>query len=170
PEPEKDKGLKVAKTDSRDVTRPGHTLTYSIEVENTGEVDLQDVQVVDTVPGQLIVTAVSSGGSIDGQVVTWNNVAIEADQKKSFSITVKVKDNTTNGHILHNVVVAKSDDHDLKDEDSDDTRVEKPAVKGTTVVVPQPVPVTAKTGAGAMALASILSGAAGLVVTLRKKF
>ncbi|MEX0649842.1 MAG: hypothetical protein WD200_02490 [Candidatus Andersenbacteria bacterium] len=171
PEP-KNPGINVEKTDNREITRPGHTLSYSIEVENTGDQDLQDIRVTDEVPSQLIVSAVSDSGSIDGQTVVWSNVSLEAGQKKSFAITVKVRDNTKNGHILHNVVTAKSDDHDVEDEATDDTRVEKTEVKGTTVVVPPPVavPVTAKTGAGIVALVSIIGGASGLATTLRKKF
>lgn len=170
PEP-KNPGIDVEKTDHRDITRPGHTLSYSIEVENTGEKDLHDVKITDEVPSELIITAASDGGSISGQTVTWSGISLEVDQKKSFTITTKVRDTAKNGHILHNVVTAKSDDNDVSDEATDDTRVEQLEVKGTTVVIPTPtpvaVPVTAKTGAGIVGIVSLLTGAGGLVFLKR---
>ncbi len=171
PEVKKDAGLRVEKTDERTITRPGHSLTYTIKVKNTKDADLHDVVVEDKVPGQLTVTGASSGAKISGNTVRWEGIALESGQSKNFSITVKVKDNTPNNHVLHNIVTAESKDHDVKDEATDDTTVIREQVKGIVQVIEKPVPVavpvTAKTGAGLASFASVILGAAGLYTSKR---
>lgn len=174
PEPG-DAGIRVEKTDSRDVTRPGHTLTYVIKVTNAGDVDLHDVHIEERLPNQVTITSVSDGGTRDGQTITWKGIALDADESKTVRVEVIVKAATSNGTILRNTVTAKSDDHDVSDEDSDTTVVE--ALKTTSGQIAgaqaaaKAVPVTAKTGgAGVATLLSILSGASGLGYIFRRGF
>lgn len=171
PKPEEKKAIDVAKTDNRDITRPGHSLTYVITVKNTGDKDMSDLKVTDTVPSQLTVTSVANGGSHSGNTVTWSGLSLNAGETKQVSFKAAVKTNTPNGHVLNNRVVAKSDDQDVQDDAQDTTVVKRLAEVLAAVATPAPVavPVTAKTGAGALtAIVSTLVGASGLVVTLRK--
>lgn len=173
PTPEKDPGLNVQKTDNRDVTRPGHNLQYEIMVENTGEVDLHDVRITDTVPAHLTITSISNGGSQAGNVITWNSISLEEGQKKTVTFSATVKQTTATNTVLRNRVTAQSDDHDLHDEATDDTLVLIQQVAGAVDVQPTPspaaVPVTAKTGAtGLMTLLATVLGGAALTATIRK--
>lgn len=171
PEVKKEAKLEVEKTDHRTVTRPDHTLTYTITVKNSGEKDLHDVVVEDKVPGQLTVLGASNGAKINKNTVRWEGIKLESGQSKTFTIDAKVKSNTPNNHVLHNVVTAKSDDEGVNDNATDDTTVIREQVKGIVQVIekPVPVPVTARTGAGLTTFASVIIGAAGLY-TSRKLF
>lgn len=169
PKPEEKKAIDVEKTDNRDITRPGHSLTYVITVKNNGNVDISDGKVTDTVPGQLTVTSIGNGGRQSGSVITWSDIKVGAGETKEFTFKATVKSNTANGHVLDNKVKARSEDQDIQDEANDRTVVQRQPEVLAAAVALAPVPITAKTGTGALpAIVSTLMGAAGLVVTLRK--
>jgi len=178
PTPQFTKGLRVVKTDNHELTRPGHTLLYTITVENTGTQELHDVVVKDTLPSGGIITSVSNGGSIIGHTVTWNGLHLEANQQKSFTIAVTVSASLGNNTTLCNDVTAKSVDHDLSSAAYDCTQVQRPpriAAKTTipvTPIVSTPtiihVPITAKTGAGLIGILATLTGTVGLTVITKK--
>jgi uncharacterized repeat protein (TIGR01451 family) len=171
PTPVITKGLDVTKTDEREVTRPGHSLTYTIKVTNTGNAKLEDVKLTDTVPSQIDVTGISDGGSREGRVITWSNIVLSAGESKTVTFTARVKSDTTHGAELFNEVWARSADNNLTDSAIDTTRVERePQVKAIVAPTPVPVPVTAKTGANLITLVSTLLGAAGMVTVGRKLF
>lgn len=171
----KEKGLKISKTDHKTLLRPGNNDAYEIVVQNTGEIDFHDLDIVDTLPSNLTIQSVGQGGAVSGKKVTWTGVELNAGESKKFTINVKVNANTANNTNLHNVVTATTNDNDLSDDATDDTLVQViPQVKGITTVVPpapvQPVPVSARTGAEApIALAlSTLFGGSGLAYMVRK--
>jgi len=162
------KGIDVSKTDHRDITRPGHSLTYVITIHNTSNIDLSDIKVTDNVPGQLTVTSISHGGTRAGRDITWTGISLEAGAKKEVTFTATVKAETIHGHLLVNDVKACSADHDLCDTATDTTRVERaPQVAAAKIVH---VPVTAKTGAGMIGIVSTLLGSLGLYAVSRKGF
>lgn len=167
--------LEVRKTDNRDVTRPGHSLTYVIEVENTGDEDIHDLDITDDVPGQLEnIRDISDGGTYDSgdREVRWSGIDLDEGETKEFTFEATVKSSTLNGHILINNVLACSGDHDVCDDDDDTTVVEKTAEVAGVIqipVTPIPVPITAKTGAaGVVALLSTLVGSSGLGFILKR--
>lgn len=172
PTPEIKKDLNVAKTDHRDITRPGHSLTYVVTVHNGGNVDLHDLTITDKVPSQLTVTTIHDGGQLSGTTITWHNLTLGDGETKTVSFIARVKDNTPNQHVLVNQVTAESKDHGLKDEDTDNTIVQRlPAIAAAKVPSPVvPIPVTAKTGAGMIGLLSTLMGGAGLAFINRRSF
>jgi uncharacterized repeat protein (TIGR01451 family) len=165
-------GLTILKTDGRDVTRPGHTLTYTITVENPGDQTIDDLEVTDTLPGQVTILEVSSDGKVEGNKIIWSNLGLGGGEKLTFTIKVKVKENTSNGHTLVNVVKARSENKGLSATDTDTTVVEVPGKIAATKDQPkgpQPVPVSAKTGAAtATAFLSLLTGIGSLIGTLRR--
>ena len=174
PKAEVKKELDVEKSDNKDITRPGHELTYVITVKNGGNVDIDDLRVTDSIPGKVTVISIGQSGSLSGSSLVWSNVKLGAGETKDFTFKAIVKADTANNHILRNKVVARSNDHDLTDEASDTTLVKHAgAVAGTSAVTAAPVvsvPVTARTGAGsaAVAIVSTLAGATGLITTIRK--
>jgi uncharacterized repeat protein (TIGR01451 family) len=165
-------GLTILKTDNRDITRPGHILTYTITVENTGEETIDDLEITDTLPGQVIAQEIGSGGRIEGNKIVWSNLGLGGGEKLTFTIKVKVKENTSNGHTLVNVVKARSEDKGLSATDTDTTVVEvigKIAATKDQPKGPQPVPVSARTGAtAATAFLSLLTGIGSLLGTIRR--
>ncbi len=50
---------------------PGDTITYTLEIENLGPSDAENVQVVDTLPAGSQAISVSDGGSASGRAVEW---------------------------------------------------------------------------------------------------
>jgi len=161
--------LSVSKTDHRDITRPGHTATYEITVKNTGEVDLNDIKVIDYVPSYLSVTSIEGGGTKDGSNVIWEGLHLDPNQTGTLRFTVKVNDNAPNGYVLNNRVVASSNDRDLRDEATDTTIVERPGQVLSVVNTPIPVPITAKTGAEFTGIISTLLGGSGLALIVRRR-
>lgn len=171
PEDEKEPGIEVKKDDGRTITRHNHTLTYTIVVTNTGDQDLHDVKVTDTVPAQLNVTD-THGGAKDGNNVVWHLNELETGASQELNLTGKVKSSAACDANIVNSVKARSEDHDVEDEASDTTEIECQEVKAAVVQVqpkqPVAVPVTARTGAGlGVALASISIGAASIRVLRR---
>lgn len=167
---EKSKGLHISKTDRRDVAKPGEVLTYTIEVENTGDLDISDGVVKDTVPSRMQILAVSpDASSQNDQTVTWEGLQISAGEKKSFLIKARVKTDTPNDTVLKNEVTAYSNDRDLKATAYDLTVVKRPQVASIISVPVVQVPVTARTGAGVAGIVSALLGSGGLWTVLRKK-
>ncbi|MEX1997757.1 MAG: hypothetical protein WEA04_03755 [Candidatus Andersenbacteria bacterium] len=165
--PSKDKDLTVSKTDHRDVTRPGHSVTYAITIHNTGEVDLHDVKVVDTVPGKLHITTMSDSGKRIGSTITWSGLSLNAGEQKQVSFTATVAHDAAHNHLLVNKVVVTSSDHGLEASAHDNTLVLRQVqVKGVQRVTS--VPVTARTGAGLVGLLTTLVGATGLTVIARR--
>lgn len=180
--------MDVEKSDNKDITRPGHELTYVITVKNKGNVDIDDLRITDTVPAKLTVISINNNGSISGQNLAWSNIHLGAGETLEVAYKAIVKDDAANNLLLVNKVKAVSPDHDLTDEASDTTRVERqgriaavtnaPAVPGKKSQVkvgadgtPIPVPISAKTGAeGAAALIGSLTGLVGLFSTVRKFF
>ena len=117
------------------------------------------------------VQTLEDSGSLSGSSLVWSNVKLGAGETKDFTFRAIVKDDTANNYVLRNKVIAKSEDHDLTAEASDTTLVKRaPVVAAATTVAPVSVPVTAKTGAegAAAAVVATLSGAAGLIATIRK--
>lgn len=182
-----DSALSLEKTDNRshDLTRRRHTFTYTLTVENTGHNDIHDLKITDAIPGAFTIESVSGDGKIDGQTVRWTNVILEAGEKKSFTIMVRVDHDAPLTEVC-NTASAKSEDHGLSVSDGDCITVARQSeVKGVTakktVVTPVlvqpmaqpkpvstvsgiPVPITAKTGAGILGIgsAAALLGALGL--------
>lgn len=165
--------VEISKTDHREITRPGHTLTYDIKITNTGDSDVHDFKIVDTLPGQVEIVSISDDGSKDGNTVTWPSIRLDAGESKIVHITVKIKADTANGHLLTNRVKVTSEDHGLNASSVDFTVVErKPQVAAvvtpaaTTQIVH--VPITAQTGAGLAGMILTLLGGSGLSLVLRR--
>lgn len=173
-----EKNISVSKTDNRDITRPGHSLTYTITVTNHGDIDLDDLRLEDAIPSELRITATTSGGSIVDHNVIWSNVSLDAGQSRQFQVRGTVRTTTGNGIVLTNEVDADSADHDLHADAFDKTTVEHlGTVAGdfvitdeaaTTITGSSGVPISAPTGAGSLGLLSALLGGGSLTYIFRR--
>lgn len=174
----RDFSLAIKKTDHRNTTRPGHSLTYEIKVRNSGSGHIDDIVVTDVLPSATTITQISNSGTLQGHTVTWPKFALSPDEEQFFYATVSVKADTSSGHTLTNNAKAHSRDKGISANDIDTTVVEAqrtPRIKAAATAAPTPssvaVPVTAKTGPGAppFAILATLLGSASLFYTLRRK-
>ncbi len=175
PGPEEKSELTVTKSDSRTITRPGHSLTYVITVKNTGEKKIEGIEVKELVPSALTITSVSHNGDISPTRVLWTGIVLSEGESISLTLNATVKEDVANGHVIRNIAQVKSETGNVATEVSDTTIVERlPEVAGAVVEASNTqsgvsVPVSAKTGAGsALALVSVLLGGGGLMTVIRK--
>ena len=99
--------LNIRKTDNRTVAYAGDALRYEIALDNTGSTDIQNIQVTDPIPSDLIIITVSDGGTISGQTITWNNITIPARQTKYLYVDTRVSSSATTSRTLTNTATAR---------------------------------------------------------------
>jgi gliding motility-associated-like protein/uncharacterized repeat protein (TIGR01451 family) len=86
----------VVDADGDGRTKAGEELTYTITVVNTGNVDLNGLQVVDPIPTgtSYVEASASNDGSLSGNAVNWT-VNVPFGESLSVTFKVKVNDNVT---------------------------------------------------------------------------
>ena len=104
-------GLSITKTVSDATAKPGDTLTYTITVTNTGNVDLTNVVVTDEVDSaNLKDVAVTLDGDTISLPYTIETLGQGESESKTITITAMVKDNVANGTQIKNTATAASGD------------------------------------------------------------
>ncbi|MCT1480023.1 DUF11 domain-containing protein, partial [Microbacterium sp. p3-SID336] len=100
----------VSKQASATSAMPGDTVTYTVTVTNTGEVDYTDAQpagFTDDLSGVLDDAVynddVSTGGSVAGTTLTWSG-ALPAGESATVTYSVTIDDPVTGDFLLQNVV------------------------------------------------------------------
>ena len=73
--------------------KPGDTLTYTVTVTNTGNVDAHNLSISDLLPAGVTVVSVSHGGSASGQLLSWALPSLPVGQSLNLTITVTVDAN-----------------------------------------------------------------------------
>ena len=110
----------------------GGTLTYTITVENTGNVELTGLVVTDTLPAQLenprnLVAPAGATYTIDGRTVTVTLGTLAPDQTVTITFVVTVAAGTAVGTGIRNTAtVTDPNNPDVGDEDSVTTFVRPP--------------------------------------------
>ena len=104
-------GLKIVKTGPAQQFL-GKTAKYDIKVTNTGETKLTGLTISDNAPTNTIITA-APGAQRIGNQATWNLSALNPNQSKSYSITLKA---LRSGTWVNNVAVNSAEG--LRDNDS----------------------------------------------------
>lgn len=97
-------GLAITKTGTKEQFI-GRNATYEIVVSNTGDMDLTDVVVTDSVDTGLKVTA-ASGADIKGSQAVWKMATLKAGQKQTLGLTAT---SGTAGNLCNNVSVASKE-------------------------------------------------------------
>ncbi len=80
--------LAIAKTGPERIFL-GRTATYDITVTNKGDGEARDTIVEDTLPGGVRVTAMTQGGAINGNKLTWNAGTLAPGASAKFSVTIE---------------------------------------------------------------------------------
>ena len=86
--------LALVKVASATSVNPSGTVTYTITVENQGDVNSGDYEITDTLPAGIAATSVTDGGVITPTTVTWNLTDLAAGATRSVSVTVAITDIT----------------------------------------------------------------------------
>ncbi len=116
--------VSVTKADSADPVTEGDTLNYTIVVQNTGDVDLTNVVVVDDYNESMLVINDADDGADNGDTITWTVDSLPVGSTVTFRIetTVRITDLTERVLIWNYVDV--SSEEDASDSDAEPTRVD----------------------------------------------
>ena len=90
--------LEITKTTSTPEQYLGKNAGYKVTVKNTGDTDLTGVVVTDVAPAETVIRN-AGGGSVSGNVITWNVGTLAAGADKSFDVvlTSKIEGRHCNG-------------------------------------------------------------------------
>ena len=105
--------LTVTKTVDKTVVNPGDTLTYTITVSNDGDVEANDIVLVDELNTNLEFIS-SEGGVYDSSThtVIYKIDALNPNEKKTFTLITKVKDDVTSDTTINNTALVLGNDND----------------------------------------------------------
>ncbi|MBI3618938.1 DUF11 domain-containing protein [Candidatus Peregrinibacteria bacterium] len=92
----------ITKTVNKATAAPGDALTYTITVKNTSSVS-GNATVTDAFPTtQLSFQSASDGGTLNGGIITWNNLNFAAGETKTLTVQANVLTSLGNGTIITN--------------------------------------------------------------------
>lgn len=138
-------GLTIKKTVDKSTAKPGDTLTYTVEVTNNTDTDLDEVYVEDSLPGTLaytgstLVDGATGTLSHDSQLgtVTAKVTGLKKGAAAKYTVTAKVNADAS-GEISSLAKITKA----VRGTDTVDITTTKEASAKTTVYTPVPVNVT----------------------------
>jgi uncharacterized repeat protein (TIGR01451 family)/gliding motility-associated-like protein len=103
--------LDVTKTiDQVDYVYAGDNITYQIILENTGNVNLLNISVRDTLPESTIFVQADNGGNYNGtdHTVSWTIAQLSPGQVLTYEIQVSVDNQVANETLISNVATTES--------------------------------------------------------------
>lgn len=158
---DQDAAVEITKDDGVTVAAPGATLTYRVNVRNTGGYPLVDLVITDTLPAGLTYQAAFQGATpvppttISGSVLTWDKTSIPGlgslavGGSLSFDLVVKVDPAPPAPSLTNTIsIVDTPTGTSSSDEDTDNiattnvktlTATSEPASGSTTPANPEPV-------------------------------
>lgn len=86
----------IAKTDNRSTVAQGEVLNYVLTLTNTSS-QSQTVTVTDSFSTLTTFLSASDNGTVNGNVVTWNNITVPANGTKTISMNAQVNSSASNG-------------------------------------------------------------------------
>lgn len=188
PEPEPQPGYDISKSVDKTTAAPGDTLTYTIVVKNTGEVDLTNIEVVDQLPAYYSEAKedVESPSDVTGSIIkdgklTITKLPVGEQATITISYVVKSGDQLECGDTQITNQVSGTTDQDDTEDSSDNNQVTTVVTKECTPITPPENPeepeqpeqpqtpqtptVIAQTGAGETVATVIGLGAIAAAVT-----
>lgn len=147
--------LYVTKTDNLSQVYAGDTFSYTVAVTNTGNVQVNQVVLTDTMGGQLFATGVSLGNTAVGSCpnasycrITLNDPLVPGE-KATFRIGARVAPNAVPGSTVVNTVLAEGRDNEtnaLLSSTATDSNTVLESPDTTMRIVKDVTPVQAKVG------------------------
>src|SRR5207249_10424397 len=82
--------ITLTKTRSVATAGPGQTITYTLSYNNGGSVSATNVSLADFVPSNTTFQSATGGGTLTGNLVTWNigTIAAGGSGSRQFTVTV----------------------------------------------------------------------------------
>lgn len=161
-------------SDGRAVARPGQILTFRAVVHNSLGDDANEIKITITIPEYLVPIATSPQAKTNPtqRTIIWENQSISAGADVTYSFKARVALNAPDKRTLY--TSADINGPGIRDSATDETQIQtlnetsSNSVKTTPQISPTPpvsnnVPVTAKTGASAYILPSLLIGLAASI-------
>jgi uncharacterized repeat protein (TIGR01451 family)/gliding motility-associated-like protein len=132
--------IALVKTVNNNMPQVGETLTFIIEVSNSGPEDATNVQIQDVLPSGLTLVAgsISNGGVLTGNTITWDLVSVPmGTQSLTYQTTVNPPTGTAGEYVNIVQVMASdqfdpdstpnNDDGDQSEDDEDSVTVTGPS-------------------------------------------
>jgi len=105
--------LTLTKTASKDPVSPGDHLLYTLHYENLGTDVASNLVVEDTLPVGVTFDTASNGGTLSGNIVSWNLGTILPNHSGDLTLSVIVDSDVVNGHTIENIAILDSDETEL---------------------------------------------------------
>lgn len=119
--------ISVTKTVDKTQVKPGEILTYTITVSNDGDVDAENIVVVDKLNENLeFISSAEGVYDSSAHTVTYDINSLIAGDKKTFILTVKVNENVTEDVNIGNVASVLGNDGEEVPSNEVITKVEVP--------------------------------------------
>ncbi len=99
----------IVKTDGLTSVNAGQTITYTLTIQNVGNIGVTGVAVTDTLPAGVTFAAASNGGGHSAGVVTWPVFNLAGGASVTRTVTVQVSPTATEGTVLTNTAVTLDD-------------------------------------------------------------
>ena len=106
-----DVDLSITKTADQASYNVGNTVTYTITVSNSGLNPATGVVVTDTLPAGLTIIN-ADGGSVAGNIITWNIASIMAGGQQILTLTATVDTGTQGQTLINTVTTGCSEDNE----------------------------------------------------------
>ncbi len=110
---DEDFDAELTKVSSVSEVFPGGIVEYTVRFENTGDDDLQDVVITDTLPAEVIVIDDGDADSHSGNKLEWEIGDVDSGDDWIVRYRVSVSSSAFPGQILRNEVCAEDDDEEI---------------------------------------------------------
>ncbi|HEA21183.1 MAG TPA: DUF11 domain-containing protein [Pricia antarctica] len=131
--------LELTNTVTPDSGNPGDTLTFTVDVRNTGMDDATNVTIENIVPSGYTVSAINDGGLQSGNTIAWNGLTVPSGSttRLTFEVSINVPTNTT-GEFVNTVQVTDADqlDSDSSPNNDDGDQSEDDEDSAEIVLIP----------------------------------
>ena len=131
--------LEILNTVTPDSGNPGDTLTFTVDVSNTGVDDASNVNIENIVPSGYTVSAINDGGIQSGNIIAWNGLAIPSGTtlRLTFEVVINVPANSI-GEFINTVQVTDADqlDSDSSPNNDDGDQSEDDEDSAEIVLIP----------------------------------
>ena len=102
--------LNLQKTDGLSAcANAGSTVTYTLSYDNQNAYDVTGATITDTLPPEVDFVSASNGGTLSGDVVTWNIGGITAGTSGQVTVDVQIKSGTPGGTTITNSATIDTD-------------------------------------------------------------
>ncbi|MFC4637890.1 DUF7507 domain-containing protein [Deinococcus hohokamensis] len=88
------------------ILKSGDTVSYTLELENTGQTPLTDLRAEDALDSELRFERADFGGTLSGTTVVWTGLTLAPGQKMQLHLDARIKDGTKDNADVRNTFQA----------------------------------------------------------------